>query len=132
MSDPSLALQGAVINTLRAAGTEAGQDVFDTVPARDPFPRITVGSGQTIPADEDCYEGSETFMQVDVWSREPGYPQVKRIAWAVRQALHNKDIGLIGHTLELLKVTSTTFERDPDGLTSRARMTLRALTQPAD
>lgn len=132
MSDPSLELQGAIISALKAAATPAGANVFDVVPDRNPFPRITVGGGQSVPVDEDCYEGTESTIQIDAWSREVGYPQVKQIASAVRGRLHNGTLALTGHTLELMKIETITYERDPDGLTSRARIQLRALTQPKD
>jgi len=132
MSDPSLPLQGAIVAALKALNTAAGSNVFDRVPDSNPFPRITVGAGQSVPVDENCYEGTESTIQIDAWSREVGFPQVKQIASAVRGLLHNGDLALSGHTLELMKIDSITFERDPDGLTSRARIQLRALTQPKD
>lgn len=132
MSDPALALQGAIIDAIKALATEADQNVFDTVPSRDPFPRVTVGEGQTAPIDADCYDGSESTIDVSVWSREVGFPQAKRIASAIRTRLHNGELVLPGHTLEILKVENTFYERDRDGLTSRARMQIRAVTQPSD
>jgi hypothetical protein len=132
MSDPSLALQGALIAALRGIGSPAGANVFDRVPERNPFPRVTVGGGQSVPVDEDCYEGTESTIQIDAWSREVGFSEVKQIASAIRSRLHNGDLTLSGHTLELMKVESITYDRDPDGLTSRARIQLRALTQPSD
>lgn len=131
MSDPSLALQGAIVAALKGI-SPAGSNVFDRVPEGDPFPRITVGTGQSVPVDEDCYEGTESTFQIDAWSREVGFPQVKQIASAIRARLHNGDLTLSGHTLELMKVESIAYDRDPDGLTSRARIQLRALTQPSD
>lgn len=129
--DPALALQGAIVATLKGI-SPAGNNVFDRVPDSSPFPRITVGGGQSVPVDEDCYEGTESTFQIDAWSREVGYPQVKQIASAIRARLHNGTLALSGHTLELMKIESITFDRDPDGLTSRARIQLRALTQPKD
>jgi hypothetical protein len=132
MSDPALALQGAIVAALKAAATAAGNNVFDSVPASSPFPRITVGEGQSVPVEADCYDGTESTLQIDVWSRTVGYVEAKQIASAIRVRLHNGSLTLTGHTLELLKVESITFERDPDGLTSRARISVRAQTQPAD
>lgn len=133
MSDPALALQGALVAAIRALGTAAGQNVFDRVPASDPFPRVTVGEGQSVDnSSPGCYDGSESFLQVDVWSREVGYPQAKQIASAIRTRLHDGALTLAGHTLELMRVRSIDYSRDPDGLTSRARILVRALTQPTD
>lgn len=132
MSDPSLALQGAIVTALKAAETAAGDSVFDDVSPSDPYPRITIGEGQTIGNFADCYDGSEVFVEINVWSRATGFPQVKQIASEVRAALHDADLDLSGHRLELIEFQNTVYTRDPDGITRRARMTLRALTQPED
>lgn len=131
MSDPSLALQGAIVAALRGE-TAAGNNVFDDVPGSSPFPRITLGEGQTIGNFADCYDGSEVFLEINVWSRKTGFPEAKVIASGVRSILHGADLDLPGHTLELLEFQDTIYSRDPDGKTRRARMTLRALTQPKD
>lgn len=135
-SDPALALQGAIVGALKG-NTDAGNNVFDSVPPPQTMPRITVGSGQSVGAligarADDCiYDGSESFVDVDVWSVNPGFPQVKTIAGQVRDLLDDVDLDLSaeGHTLELLTHQSTVFQRESDGLTSRARMLFRALTQ---
>lgn len=131
-SDPSLALQDALIVALRALGTAAGANVFDQPPTGDLFPRITLGPWQSIPDDADCYEGTESHVQLDVWSRRPGMPEVKQIADAIRDRLHDGDLDVDGHTVGLMLVESIDYSRDPDGLTSRARISLRILSQPSD
>lgn len=131
-SDPAFALQVALVRELRALGTAAGEHVFDRVPEqRDPFPRVTFGAWQSIPDDADCYEGTESFVQIDTWSRSVGYPEVKGIAGAIRDRLHNGDLVVDGHTVEMMTVESIDYSRDPDGLTSRARISLRILSQPS-
>ncbi len=129
-SDPSHALQVALVRELRALGTAAGGNVFDRVPPDDPFPRITFGPWQGIPNDADCYEGTESFVQIDVWSRAVGFPEAKGIAGAIRDRLHNGELDVSGHRVELMLVQSIDTSRDPDGLTSRARISLRILSQP--
>lgn len=129
-ADPSLALQKAIIAALRGA-TDAAGNVFDTVPEGDAFPRVTVGDGQSIADLADCYDGTETNLQIDVWSRAVGWPEAKRIASAVRETLHDADLTLDGHHLELLQFEGAQFLRDPDGITRHVAMTFRALTQPA-
>lgn len=141
MSDPALALQKAIVAALKGA-TGAGNNVYDDVPGRKkgeaadkdggPFPRITLGEGQTVGNFADCYDGSEVFLQIDVWTTTTGFPETKRIAGQVRSELHDADLQLDGHTLELLEFQDTVYSRDPDGKTRRARITLRALTQPAN
>lgn len=133
MSDPALALQGAIVSAIKALATAAGTNVFDQVPETDPFPRVTVGIGQSVPAPElPCYDGTESFVQIDVWSRQVGLPEAKTVAAAIRARFHDGALTLAGHTLELMRVQSIDYSRDPDGLTNRARILVRALTQPAD
>lgn len=129
MSDPAFALQDAIYDALKG-NTDAGNNVFDAVPASNPFPRITIGPGQTIGDFADCYDGSESFFQIDVWSsKTASMPEVKTIASQVRELLHDADLTLNGHVLILIEFQDTAYSREPDGKTGRARMTLRALTQ---
>ena len=131
MSDPSLAVQGALVARLKELETAAGTRVFDQVKKDRAFPYITVGPGQTIPIDETCFDGSEVFVQVDVWSRAVGFPEAKEIAGEIRIALHDQDLIISGHFCDRVEVRSIDFSRDPDGLTSRARIDLLITTQPA-
>lgn len=131
MSDPSLAVQGALVARLKALATAAGSRVFDRVEKDRDFPYITVGPGQTVPMDETCWDASEVFAQVDVWSRAVGFPEAKGIAGAIRIALHDQALIIPGHICDRVEVRSIDFSRDPDGLTNRARIDLLITTQPA-
>jgi hypothetical protein len=127
--DPSLALQKAFVAALRGQ-TDAAGNVFDQVPASNPFPRVTLGEGQSIGDFADCIEGTESFLAVDVWSRAVGFPEAKRIGDQVRSALHDAALVLDGHRLVLIEFQDARALRDPDGLTSHIAMTFRALTEP--
>lgn len=136
MSDPALALQKALRDVLRGA-TDAGNNVFDRAAASNPFPRVTLGNGQSIPineeADPSCeYDPTESFLQIDVWSRDVGKPEVKTIASQVRGLLHEETLSLTGHRMETPMVLSTIiYSTEPDGLTERARMTMQVRTVPS-
>ena len=137
MADPALALQKALVAAFKGA-TEADQSVFDSVPAGAPFPRITLGSGQALGRYADCYDGSESILQIDVWNRPKadgsglGMAAVKRIASVLRDIVNAGDFALDGHTLELAQIQSATYSTDPDEMTTRATLSARFLTQPAD
>lgn len=133
MSDPSLAFQSALFAAL---GAISGGRIHDQPPPENRlvFPYVTIGEGQSIPVFEggaDCYDGTEIFTQIDVWSRKPGYVEVKEIAADIRSRLHDGELELDGHAVALLRVQSIDYSRDADGLTSRARILVRALTQPS-
>ncbi len=137
-TDPALALQGAITARLKAAATEAGTRIYDTVPRDNngnitaPFPYISLGEAIVTYNGADCYDGSDTALDVHVWSRAVGFPECKRIADAVRTDLNNAEFALDGHTLESLEIERTQYLRDPDGITRHAVLSFRALTQPKD
>lgn len=131
MSDPSLAVQSALVARLKALATAAGSRVYDRVEKGRDFPYITVGPGQTVPMDETCWDASEVYVQIDVWSRAVGFPEAKGIAGAIRVALHDQALTIPGHICDRVEVRSIDFSRDPDGLTNRARIDLLITTQPA-
>ncbi len=130
MSDPMLALQKAIVAKLKGASTGVGSSVYDRVPETDPFPRITIGEGQTLKDNQDCRRGSEVFLEVHVWSRAVGWGEAKAIASQVRDAIDDESLVLDGHVLDLLDFEDARYIRDPDGLTSHVAMSFRALTQP--
>ncbi len=131
-TDPSLALQGAFVAAIKALNTESGTRVYDRVPATKVFPYVHLGTGSVLPNQADCYDGSDVSLTVHIWSRAVGWPEAKRIASAIRAGLHNAELPLVGHTLELLEIERADYLNDSDGLTSHVVLTFRALTQPAD
>ncbi len=131
MSDPSYAIQVAIVAALRALGTEAEARVYDTVPASAAFPYVSLGEGQMIPVDEDCGDPSETYLDIDIWTRDAGFPQTKRIAGAFRERLHHGDLSIAGHVLDLMEVQSVNYVRDPDGITRHGILSVLIRTTPA-
>lgn len=130
MADPSLDLQKAIIAALRAAAPVTAlvaQRVFDQVPPSSQFPYISYGSDQIIQDDAACITAYEASVQIDVWSRDNGQPEMKRIAGAVREALHEAELDLDNYALVLFEHESTRYLDDEDGITHHAAMTFKAL-----
>lgn len=140
MSDPSLAIQVALVARIAELSAELNGRVYDDVPPLDErvtntgegFPYVSLGDGQLVPIDEECFDRTTNFFNVNVWSRAVGFPEAKRIAGAIRDGLHEKDMAIPGHVLDSLRVESINYLRDPDGLTRRARLELTVETQPAN
>lgn len=132
MADPSLALQGAINVRLRAQVAAVGNRVFDRVPADVIFPYIELGEFQTIDDGAQCHDGQEVFITLHVWSRAAGQVECKTIAGAVRGAFHEVDLDL-GNAWQFLEIAhqDTRYLKDPDGLTSHAVLSFRALTAAA-
>jgi len=127
-------LQRSVVSRLRndsgVVGV-VGQRTYDLPPITPTFPYITLGPDTTVPQRAECYEGDDVLLQIDAWSRTPGFQEVKRIAKTIRDALRDPDIlDLEGYRLIDLFCEESRVVRDPDGLTSHAILTFRALTEP--
>lgn len=135
MSDPALALQVAIVATLKALSTDAGHRVYDSVPVDQSgninasYPYITIGSGTQISIDEEHFDRSEFSHQIDVWSDGQGYVQAKTIAGQIRMRLHEQVMAVDGHSIDRMRVETINYSR-ADGVISRARIMLIVETQP--
>lgn len=132
MSEPSLALQGAIVAALKAwpaVGALIGARVYDRVPPQPTFPYVSLGSDQVIPDHAECLEGSvEITATLDVWSRSVGKVEAKQIAGAIVSLLNfNGTLVLTGYRLVSIEHESSRHLDDPDGLTSHSVVTFRAL-----
>jgi hypothetical protein len=132
MSDPSLALQGAINTRLRAQVLAVSGRVFDEVPQDVAFPYVELGEFQTVDDGAQCHDGQEVFATLHVWSRAAGQVEAKTIAGAVRGALHEAELAL-GAAWQFLEIAhqDTRYLKDPDGLTSHAVLSFRALVAAA-
>jgi hypothetical protein len=116
MSDPSLALQIALVKALKD-GTVAGGRIYDAIPKDAQFPYVTIGDDQVVGDDVECAEGSEVFVRIHGWSRTVGYTELKRIAAAIRAALRGATLTLSGFVVNEIEFVQTQYLQDPDGLT---------------
>lgn len=131
MSDPALALQGAIVSRLKAdqqIQTLVGNRVHDRVPADATFPYVAVGDMQSIDAGADCVDALDVIVTIHAWSRAVGQIECKRVASAVRAALHEADLVVPGFQFLDVLHQDTRHVGDPDGITSHAVITLRAQT----
>ncbi len=127
---PALSIQGFLVSKIKEINTEAGSRVYDIIPASPTFPYVRVGEDDETPIDEDCWDRTQTVSQINVWSRAVGFPECKRIAHAIRKALHENEFNISGQTLDRMRVLTVGYSRDPDGITNRARIVLETDTQP--
>jgi len=132
MSDPSLPLQAEIIGRLKAYSTLTaivGSRIHDQVPSGpQTFPYVALGECQVLPDKAQCVDGTETFLQIDAWSRAVGFPEVKRIAAAIVAALDdNETLNVAAYNVVVFELSSIQYLRDPDGITRHAALTFRAL-----
>ncbi len=134
MSDPSLALQKAIIAALKAAGGVSaiiGQRVYDDVPKSSlpVFPYISLGPTQVLPDKADCIDGTEVSQQIDAWSRTVGMPEVKQLGAAIVAALDDNPPSVDGFTCVIFEIESINYLPDPDGETHHAILSFHALLE---
>lgn len=136
MSEPSAALQKAlysVLTTNSAVNGLVGSRVFDRVTADATFPYIRIGLDQSVAEDQDCVEECvEVFSQIDVFSRAQGKIEAKNIAGAVVRALNASTVTITdSYELQDFRHVDTRFLDDPDGLSTHAVLSFRALVETA-
>lgn len=132
MASPELELQGEIVKRLKADPAVVAlvaQRVYDTVPANATFPYVSYGPADALTVDADCITALDVGVQLDVWSRNPGYPEADRIVDAVRRALHEAAIELPTNALVLFEHRQSIVRRDPDGLTSHGIMSFSAIIE---
>lgn len=132
MIDPLLELQGAIVARLEADPVVAalvGDRVFDRVPAGTSYPYVSMGPSDALSDDVDCINGFDITFQVDAWSDAVGFPEVRRVADAVRRALLATDLSLTENALVTFEHRQTRVMRDRDGLTSHAAITFTAFAE---
>lgn len=133
MIDPQLPLQAAIVAAVKADAemtTLIGGRIFDRVPVnangipQGPFPYLSFGSADTTAFDASCIGPSDCYIDLNGWSREVGYPEVKRIG-ARAAALLNAKLPVAGFEVVTHRVDRLSYQREQDGLTSRAILRLR-------
>ncbi|MDX0230245.1 DUF3168 domain-containing protein [Sinorhizobium meliloti] len=129
---PDLELQGVVFDVLRADPemiSLVNGRIYDRVPENKVFPYVSFGPTDDFEDDADCIYGTDLTIQLDVWSREVGFPEAKRICNAARNALHDKDLQLTENALVQIACRGIRMLRDPDGLTSHGIVEINAFIE---
>lgn len=129
MSSPNIAIQAALMNTIKALATDAAGRVYAVVPQSPTYPYAVVWPGFEIPIDEECFDRSESTMQVDVWADTVSYLSVKSISGAIREALHEQTLAVSGHVVDRIRIESINYSEEPPRY--RARISIVVETQPA-
>ena len=128
MADPSLALQGVVYSRLKQDCPSVDERVYDRPPQGVVFPYISLGEWQTIDDSADCIDGVEIFGTLHVWSQAVGQVEAKVVASEVRTCLHGAELDLgPAWQFHLIEHRTTNVLADPDGVTTHAAITFRAL-----
>lgn len=113
--------------------------VWDSIPPKpfDPFAGshngyISFGPTNSLNDDADCIISTETFLQIDCWSRQVGQVHCKRITDVVCATLNGRDVEDLSTTVNgfvLMQVDARQVLRDPDGATTHGVISLRCIVE---
>lgn len=129
MSDPSLALQGAIIARLRAQVVGLSGRAYDRAPQTVAFPHVEFGETQTLDDGADCVDGTEIYITLHLWSRAVGAVEARMLSAAIRTAVRDwrPDLSAAGYRCIDFQHRETRVLADPDDVTTHAVVTLRAI-----
>ncbi|MBB3523083.1 DUF3168 domain-containing protein [Rhizobium sp. BK456] len=135
--DPIFELKAAVIARLRADVAVSGfvsTRIFDRPPdGAVASPYISMGPWDATTDGADCIDGMEINMQIDCWSWGGGEAfssaEVSKIAAAVRSSLHEAEFELTQNALATINHRITRYQRESDGATNRALITITAFVE---
>ncbi|MGJ8570618.1 MAG: DUF3168 domain-containing protein [Hoeflea sp.] len=128
------ALQRAVVARLVAdpdvlAIIGAGR-IFDRQITRAEPPYLVLGQATTSEFSTGDADGSEHRFEIEAWTKQNGRRQAVELADAVRAALHDADLTLVGAVLINLRHERTVSRRAPRTALHVARLRFRAVTEP--
>lgn len=133
-ADASLPLQKAIIAALKADAAVVNlvaQRIFDGVPVNAQKPYLSLGTFQVLPDQGDCYDASDTTIQINGWSTGPSSVEAKKIGRAVRSALDQKQLVLDENQRLVSLISEQSFYMlEVDGITQHAVLTFIASTEP--
>ncbi|MUO83995.1 DUF3168 domain-containing protein [Agrobacterium vitis] len=131
--DASHELQVAIVAALKASSDVMALvdgRIYDRVPSDSSggvqFPYISFGSTQDLPEHIECIDASDLTIQIDIWSRDPGYAEARKIAKATKIALTDEELSLSDNALVYFTFLRGDVVRAADGLTTQLAMTFGA------
>lgn len=129
----------ALLSAIRThAGADAGVKVVlgdparlhDNHPKHPVFPFVTIGRVETAAADAADTPGFAHTIALHVWSRQSGKGEALEALEALRAALHDAALTLVGFRLVLLRATASSVAIVGDGRSIAGVLTLNAITEP--
>ena len=135
---PETAFQTAVLDHLKGdADVQAALGdparVFTVAPNGARFPYLSVGRGESEPADADQTDLIDCRLTLHIWGRRDDLDSLKDAAGAVRAALHQADLTLPSpHACILCRVVYADLFTGADGRTLHGVVRVRGLVQAWD
>ncbi len=107
-----------------------GPHVYDGPPPRTRYPFVTFGDAVVTDYGGTDAEAFEHRVELHAWTRTGGQSDANAIADALRDAIAGVPETLGDHRLANIHVGATRAVRLRDGITVRATLDVRAVTEP--
>jgi len=129
MSVGQFQLQTAIYTALNVSAitTTLGCGVYDEVIEGNTYPFISLGEETTIDYSTMTAVGSETTINIHVWSQYKGSKETKEILDKIHDLLHDINLTVTGFNLINLRFEYSDIMRDTDGVTRHGVMRFRAI-----
>ena len=129
MSVGQFQLQTAIYTALNVSAitTTLGCGVYDEVIEGNTYPFISLGEETTIDYSTMTAVGSETTINIHIWSQYKGSKQTKEIMDKIHDLLHDINLTVTGFNLINLRFEFSDIMRDTDGVTRHGVMRFRAI-----
>jgi hypothetical protein len=131
--EPSLPLQAAIRARLVAASAVTSIIPATAIVDRNATPAldnsIVIGEAMASPDDGLARHRHYVFADLHVWRKEPGLVGAKQVVGAIRDALNDGPLSVDGYHVADLRIASSRFLRDPDGVHSHAVLSLECRLQ---
>ena len=129
MSVGQFQLQTAIYTALNVSAitTTLGCGVYDEVIEGNTYPFISLGEETTIDYSTMTAVGSETTINIHIWSQYKGSKQTKEILDKIHDLLHDINLTVTGFNLINLRFEYSDIMRDTDGVTRHGVMRFRAI-----
>ncbi len=134
MPSSAHALQQSIFSTLGAEPSIVAllgePRIYDQVPQPAAYPYVSFGQSIIRDASTSTDLSDEHMLTLHIWSRAEGRKETHELIDAVRSALHDRPLTLVGHRLINLRHEFSEARREPDGDTIHGLVRLRAVTEP--
>lgn len=130
----ALELRKSIRNALLAdpgfAASPAAGRVFDETPPGVALPYVTLANASVRDWSTATEDGALHSLTLDIWSEHRGVAVALNLAAIAAAALDEAPLAVTGHALVSLSVQTVETLRDARGRYARARVRLRAVTEP--
>lgn len=126
---PDQAVVAAIVPLLKAAGTAAGDRIFDRPPKGAAWPYVVIGERQDLDRSTDCTPGAEIWLTLHVWSNAVGAGEASGLCHAIRQVLDGHEATLTDHRLVFLDFVRSEVFQDANPELTHGVITFHAITE---